>query len=184
MRLFILALIAGLNLLWPVPVQATDAEIPVLFRSFIWGLPPALIQEEERATFIDQETSETGTVLLYIDKIDGVKHSISYHFTDNRLDKIVIKNEKKYLRDQHRLDDLMAWNDMISRTYGTPADEAMRWRPSRDRDKPDRWGWAVYRGELSITTTWQKGDTVVTTYLGAPRQYYPELTLTYEQVIP
>lgn len=165
----------------PTSLNAME-DYPELFRGFIWGLTPEIVKEEERSTFIDEDTSAAGTILLYIDKIDGKKHSISYSFVDNKLSKIVIGNEKKYLKDQDRIDDLVKWNNMISETYGEPISEDMKWRPSEDRDKPDRWGWAVYRGELFITTQWRKGDTLVTTYLGATEKYFPKLTLTYEKI--
>lgn len=166
----------------PTQLNAMDDSYPELFRGFIWGLPPDIVREEERSTFIDEETSPAGTILLYIDTIDEKKHSISYSFTDNELSKIIIKNEKKYMEDQKRVEDLVKWNNEISKTYGKPISEEMKWRPSEDKDKPDRWGWAVYRGELFITTQWRKGDTLVTTYLGARKKYSPQLTLTYEKI--
>jgi len=88
--------------------------------------------------------------------------------------------EKKYSDPQDRIADLLIIQEDLTKRFGNPVSEDFRWVKNTDKNWPDNWGWAVYRSELFITNRWQNEKTDVTAYLGAPKLFYPNLSVTYE----
>lgn len=145
-------------------------------RGFVWGLPPTLILEEEEGTFLGEENG----ALFFLDYIRGLKCTIAYEFSENKLWRIRIFIEKNYFQPQDRLRDLLVVQADLDRRYGKPVKEEFKWVNEREKDWPDNWGWAVYRGELFVTLEWQDKETDVTAFLGARKKFEPQFNITYE----
>lgn len=152
-----------------------DREFLGVLRGFVWGLPPTIILENEKGTFIGEENG----ALFYLDYIRGLKSTIGYEFHDNKLWRARIFIEKDYTDMQDRIRDLLVIQEDLTRRYGKPVREDFKWIKDTDKNFPDSWGWAVYRSELFITIVWQNAETEVTAYLGAKNKYDPELTVAY-----
>lgn len=153
-----------------------DKDLMGALRGFVWGLSPTVILENEKATFLGEED---GTLLFYLDYVRGLRSTIGYEFFDNKLWRANIVIEKKYTDTQDRIRDLLVIQEDLTRRYGEPVSEEFKWEKDTDKNFPDSWGWAVYRSELFITIVWQNEETEVTAYLGAKREYDPELIVTY-----
>ena len=155
-------------------------------RGFIWGLSKDIIKENERGTFIenpeDAENDEAGNTLFFLDKIRGLRSTIGYEFEDNKLWRVRIFIEKKYFYQQERLDDLLTIQADLNARFGKPVVEEMKWLNKRELNYPASWGWAIFRGEMIMTSVWRNKDTEVTTYLGAKEKYSPILSVTYEHL--
>ena len=146
-------------------------------RGFVWGLPSAVVKEQEPGTLIEQ--AEDGA-LFFVDHIDGVKSSLTYEFENDRLYRTRIFSERIYTRPQDRINDLATIKRYLDARFGEPIKEDFEWLSERDKKFPDQWGWTVYRGELNITITWQDEETFVTAFLGSKKPYDPVLFFVYE----
>lgn len=162
-----------------VPVLAAD--MPV--RGFIWGLPSAVVKANEAGTFIGEDRAQiegqTQEVLFFRDKIRGLFTTIGYEFIDNKLWRVRIFIEDKYVEQQDMIRDLLTIQTDLNKRFGKPVVEEMQWLDKRNLNYPDSWGWSVFRGELIMTSQWQDGETDVATYLGAKTKYKPILSVTY-----
>jgi len=147
-------------------------------RGFIWGLPSAIIQEEEKSIFVEKD----GDTLFYVDQIRGIRSSINYEFDNDKLSRVRIFSEKKYTVPQNRFEDLVKIKRDLVKRFGEPLEENFEWKSDQSKKYPNEWGWAVYRGHLIVTIKWQDAETAVTLYLGAKELGRPVLFVTYEDV--
>jgi hypothetical protein len=181
-KLFFVFLILAFSV--PAFAQDTSQKIPV--RGFIWGLPKEIIKENEKGTFVgeevDEETGEVGDTLFFLDIIHGIRTTIGYEFKENRLWRVRIFIEKRYFDPKDRLEDLLTIQTDLNIRFGKPVSEEMKWVDKREMNYPDSWGWAIFRGELFMTSVWRNKETEVTSYLGAKEKYKPILSVTYEQL--
>jgi len=161
----------------PTPEQEAllKKDLTGVLRGFVWGLSRTVILENEQAPFMGEEN---GT-LLYLDYIRGIKSTIAYEFEDDKLWRARIFIEKKYSVMQDRINDLLLVNEDLTRRFGKPVKQEFIWKDKSEKNFPENWGWAVYRGELFITIVWQNKETEVTAYLGAKKLYNPLFNVTY-----
>ncbi len=164
--------------------QESQKEPPVnlqgALRGFIWGLPPTVILENEKATFVGEEDGR----LFYLDYIQNMRSTIGYDFMDNKLWRARIFIEKKYYNTQERIRDLMKIRKDLVKRFGDPVDEAMVWYNNKEKNWPESWGWAVLRGEMMMTIVFRDEETEVVVFLGAreklnPNLDDPEFNVTY-----
>ena len=146
-------------------------------RGFVWGLPRSVIKEQEAGNFVEE--AEDGT-LFFVDRIDGIKSSITYEFVDDKLYRARVFSERTYTRPQDRINDLAKVKRYFDARFGAPIKEDFEWKSDRDKKFPNEWGWTVYRGELNITITWQDEETFVTAFLGSKKPFKPVLFFVYE----
>ena len=153
-----------------------EKDLDGVLRGFIWGLPPTAILENEKGTFVGEENG----ALFYLDYIRGIRCTIGYEFDDNKLWRARIFVEKQYSDPQERIRDLLTIQTDLNKRFGQPVSENFKWLEDTDKDWPDSWGWAVYRGELFISVKWQTPESDVELKLGAPETYLPEMSIIYE----
>lgn len=147
-------------------------------RGFIWGLPRSIIKEGEESVFVE----ESEGVLFFVDTIRKIKSSITYEFEEDRLHRVRIFNEKKYPDPQDRMQDFVKIKRDLVNRFGEPKEEKFQWLKDTDKKYPESWGWAVYRGELLITLTWENERSFVSAYLGSYNPYKPVMIVTYEDI--
>lgn len=164
------------NRLTPTPEEMRkEKTLKGVLRGFIWGLPPTVILENEKGTFM----AEQNGALFYLDYIRGLKSTIAYDFLQDKLYRAQIFIEQKYVDPQDRLEDLLVIQQDLTKRYGEPVSQEFRWEKETEKEWPQAWGWAVLRGELFITMIWQDAETQVTAYLGAKERLKPLFTVTY-----
>jgi len=161
--------------LTPEDLALLEQDLSGVLRGFVWGLPPTVILENERGTFMGEEEG----ALLYLDYISGIKSTIAYEFNDNKFWKARVFVEKKYRDPQDQIRDLMLIAQDLTNRFGEPIQQEFNWRDETEKNFPDNWGWALYRSELFIRMAWQNDETIVMATAGAERQYDPELIVTY-----
>lgn len=161
--------------LTPEDLALLDKDLNGALRGFVWGLPPTVILENERGTFMGEEEGS----LLYLDYVHGMKSTIGYQFKDNKLWKARIFVEEKYTDPQDQVRDLMLIAEDLTKRFGEPAQQEFNWKDETEKNFPDNWGWALYRGELFIRMAWENNETIVLATVGAEKEYDPELTVTY-----
>ena len=173
-------LFINLILLFPFQVNAQETLDDAPIRGFIWGLPADIIQENERGRFVDEEVfDDQNKALFFVDRIRGMRVSIAYEFMNDRLWQARIFIDKNYFDPQDRMEDLLTIHTDLTNRFGPPDDEEMSWINPREKNFPDAWGWAVFRQELIMTSTWRNEETMVQTYLGAKEKYNPIMSVTY-----
>lgn len=161
--------------LTPEDLALLEKDFTGALRGFVWGLSPTVILENERGTFMGEENGS----LLYLDYIRGLKSTIGYEFLDNKLWKARIFIEKEYVDQQNQLRDLMVIAEDLTKRLGEPVKEEFRWVKDREKNFPDKWGWAIYRSELFVTLAWEDEETIAIATLGAEKLYDPQLVVTY-----
>lgn len=163
-------------------VQEKDVveNIDGALRGFVWGLPPTVILENEKATFVGEDDGR----LFYLDYIQDMRSTIGYDFIDDALWRARIFIEQKYYDPQERIRDLMKIRKDLVKRFGEPVDEAMVWYNNKEKNWPESWGWAVLRGEMMITIIFRDKETEVVAFLGTrqrlnPNLDDPEMNITY-----
>ena len=150
-------------------------------RGFIWGLPPEIITEGEKGTFIGNEIESKGEqVTFFIDKIFNVRSTIGYEFKNDKLWRVKVFNEKKYHDPQDRIEDLLKIQNYFTERYGDPIQENFFWKNNEQRNTVDNWGWALYRGNLAIEMLWQTVDSNIRISLKSPEPLDPEFIIIFE----
>ena len=148
-------------------------------RGFVWSLPRSVIKENEKGVFIDE--TEEGS-LVYVDNIMGVKSTIGYEFLDDKLWRVKIFSEKKYIYQQDRIDDLLLLQQKFTERFGEPTLEEFIWKKPYEKNFPEYWGWAVFRSELDIRILWQTKTGNFSIMLDSAALFEPELIMTFESL--
>jgi len=166
-----------------------DKNLDGVLRGFVWNLPPTLILESEKATFMAEEDGR----LFYIDDIEigavqnepkTVRATIGYDFVEDQLWRARVFIEQNYLDPRERMNDLIRVRTDLVKQYGEPVDEIMVWHDKKEQNWPESWGWAILRGELTMTLLFENNETIVRVFMGAkqklnPNLEKPEFNVTY-----
>lgn len=159
-----------------VPKIDELSETPNTVRGFVWGVTVDDIKEYEKGKFL----GEDGELIYYEGEMFSETVALTYEIIDEELNAMQAVIRKFFSRPQDRIDMMLSIKEQISEEYGEPIEENFIWSDNREKYYPQFWGWAVYRGELSIETIWQDDNTVVTAKLWSPKQYHPQISVTYE----
>lgn len=152
-----------------------DIRLKGVLRGFIWGLPPTVILENEKGTFMEEEEGR----LVYLDYIRGMKSTIAYEFLENKLWRAFVYIEERYRDPQDYIRKLMVIAEDLTIRYGQPIEEQFIWRDDKEKNYPENWGWAVLKGDLYIRFKWQNAQSEVVAYLGTTTPLKPDLRVTY-----
>lgn len=153
----------------------TKPELIGVLRGFVWGLPPTVILEHEKAIFLGEENGS----LFYKDYVRDMQVTIAYEFFDNKFWRAKTFIEKEYSKPQDRIEDLIKVRSDLTKRFGEPVSEEFKWLKDTEKGYPHYWGWAVFRSELFITIKWRNKETEITAYLGAKEYLQPEFNITY-----
>lgn len=137
------------------PMPGTDV------RWFIWGVPSKDVIEFEKVVLF----GEAENALFFIDDINGIKTLITYEFDRDRLWRVTFDMQKQdYPNPQKIIDDYIAFEIMLSKRYGEPKNKQTIWNRDYYQDKHNRWGLAVYNGDLELGMLWQdeRTDAIMT----------------------
>jgi len=153
-----------------------------IVRGFVWGLPSSIILQNEKGTYVQPEGEDTSEEsVFFVDRILGVRSAIGYEFDESGLSRVRIFNEKFYKNPQDRINDLLTMQTYLTDRYGPPTEENFTWRNPREKNYPDNWGAAVYRGDLRIDILWENEESFTRLSLGNREIYKPEISLVFER---
>lgn len=158
MKIF-LALIAAFFLI-AAPCQAQEIDRDSLLvepmpgsdvRWFIWGVPPEDVIQYEKVVLFEQ----VGDTLFFVDEINSIKTLISYEFIDNKLWRVTYDMQKDTYPDpQEVIDDFVRFDIMLSKRYGESTGKDLIWKDDYYKDKPNRWGLAIFNSLLEMRMVW------------------------------
>lgn len=132
------------------PMPGTDV------RWFIWGVPSKDVIEFEKVVLF----GEAENALFFIDDINGIKTLITYEFDRDRLWRVTFDMQKQeYPNPQKIIEDYVAFEIMLSKRYGDPVNKQTIWNRDYYKNKHNRWGLAVYSGDLELGMLWQNERT-------------------------
>lgn len=172
-------LILVLILLIPAPALAQKPADPM--RGLIWGLPSAQIRDFEKAKFMGEEEG----LIYYSSPIridDKRKFSalIEYHFTDDKLDRIRYDFNVPQTNPSETMNDAMAMQAWVDEALGQAGTPEFDFRHSYTRNNPDRWGWAIYKGDATMNVNWRTDDTAAKLALSG-EDYKADVRLTLSE---
>ncbi len=149
----------------PVPMSQTDLlQEPMPgtdVRWFIWGVPREDIIKYEKVILFE----EAENALFFIDDVNGIKCLISYEFDRGRLWRVTYDMQKQdYPDPQKIIDDYVGFEIMLNKRYGEPKKKEAIWKNEYYKGKHNRWGLAVYNGDLELGMLWQdeRTDAIMT----------------------
>lgn len=150
----------GTGTLVPAPMSQTDLlQEPMPgtdVRWFIWGVPPDDVIKYEKVILFE----EVDGTLFFVDEIGGIKTLISYEFDHGKLWRVTYDFQKQdYPDPQKIIDDYVAMEILLNKRYGEPKKKTAIWNNDYYKDKHNRWGLAVYNGELELGMLWQDART-------------------------
>ena len=132
--------------------EPPDLPAGYALRHFIWGVRAEDVRRYESAVYID---SFEDALLFAKDGPDGQRRTITYRFAEDGL----IAADINYLLDftdpEDTIDVALAVRRELSAEYGPPDTETMTWHNRVYRDHPERWGLAVLRGDVDISSVWR-----------------------------
>lgn len=133
--------------------QTTD------FRGFSWGNSLDNIQSGEKAHLISKINDDE---LAYKDELGGSDCDVLYIFNDNdKLESGMYIFSKKYSNPELYLQDYKKFKALLTQKYGKPANEKENWNNHTPVDDKLNYGQAVADGNLTMTTLWNTGRSVV-----------------------
>lgn len=145
-------------------------------RGFVWGVTPEDVKHFERVVLFD----EIENTLFFIDKVNGIKTLISYEFVDNKLWRVGMEMQKDdYPIPQDIIKDFVRFQVGLNKRYGEMTRTKLDWSHDFYKDKPNRWGLAVYNGHLKMRMDWQSSKTDVMMTLSA-KDYDYDFKMTFE----
>ena len=153
---------------------------PVIVRDFVWGVPSNMVKKFETVPLFGEEEN----TLFYVDKMWGLKSLIGYEFSGDRLWRIRVYNEERYVDLQKRIDDILMIQAELEKKYGKPTLVDFKWLNIRERNHPTFWGAALFRGDLIITIQWDFPDMMVTLSAYAPKIKKPQIVVDFINKLP
>ncbi len=148
-------------------------------RGLIWGLPIEAVKEFELATPIGEENG----ILIYTSKMlpdinnEWFDTYIEYHFTQNKLDSIRYDVPVDEGNPGSAMDDVLTLQSWLDKSFGLTSQPVFQFRYRHIQDDPASWGWAIYRGDGSVTINWDAPQTKSVLSL-AGKDYRPRLTIS------
>lgn len=159
-------------------VMAEEAEdYTGVVRGVIWDIRPVDIEEHEAAPLITREDQ----ALFYRDDVYDRESTIGYQFKNNKLHRIRIDIYEHYTDVQDWIALFMDMQRDLSKKWGTPLSEDFIWYNDYEKNFPDHWGAAVFKGDLEIVSAWADQETLVTATLKASEKYHPAISIVYEK---
>ncbi len=153
-----------------------DKNLEGVVRGLIWGVPRSVVLENEKGTLMEDKDG----ALFYLAYIRGLRCTIGYEFSDDKLWRSRIFIEKKYWDPQDRIKDLMIVQADLEKRFGKPTHEEFKWLKDTDKNWPDSWGWAILRGELFISIKWETEDSNIEIKIGTHEKLNPKFSVIYE----
>ena len=130
-----------------------------IVRGLVWGVTPSMVLQYEQAELFGEEKN----TLFYLDAMWGFKSLIGYEFSDDGLWRVRVFNEKDYRRNPPELiADMLKIQQNIADIYGEPTVIDFKWLDDKEKNYPEFWGWALYRGELDVVVQWDLDETEIT----------------------
>lgn len=145
-------------------IFAIAVSLPALgqdFRGVNWGMTMEEVKQNENLELIREEEKD----LTYITSIGGIDCLLFYSFVDDQLYNAMYWMIEEHATKNRYLDDYQRLRKMLIQKYGTPIMDDEIWGRSLYKDEPDRKGFAISIGDLTMLAEWETENTEVSIML-------------------
>jgi len=146
-----------------------------IIRGLVWGISKENVKNYEKIIPVGEDEKS----LFYVDDVFTFKSAIGYEFHNDKLWRAQIINEKYYFDPLERIPDIVTIQTLLEEKFGEPTSENFIWLNDTEKDFPQFWGWAIYRGELKISVIWEFEDTQIKLNVDTPLKYKPKISVDY-----
>ena len=148
------AVSAAICLLAPVLISAQEFD----FRGTSWGMTAAQVLVSES----DEPYESTTDSLVYSVEVAGLEAYTVYSFIDDTLVFAGYVFAAEHSNDNLYIKDYEKVKSIISRKYGEPSKDDLRWSNDLYRDREDNYGRAISAGHMTMTAIWHVEGTMIT----------------------
>jgi hypothetical protein len=133
------------------------------FRQFSWGESMDYVKQHHQGKLEEQSKNS----LIYEGNIDGIRCSIVYGFSDNKLYMAAYSSKETHFNKNDYINDYDKLNARLTEKYGKPDSEKIIWKNDLFKgDEQDR-GIAIATGGLVYAAMWTiEGATIVSGLAG------------------
>lgn len=147
------------------------------FRGFTWGSTLDNVHAAEKSILLSSIGNDE---LIYKDIVAGADCNVIYLFNDNnKLASGIYLFSKSYSNPQLYIQDYKKFKTLLTQKYGKPANELESWSKSVTAEEKLDYGQAVTEGNLSLSSTWNTGRTVIKILLAKTNEGKPCLQIHY-----
>lgn len=132
-----------------------------LFRGTKWGQSKKQVKQIEKSKIL----KDTSSALIYKLTVGGLDAILGYYFVDNKLFRAAYFFQESHSNDNLYIDDYNTIKSMLKQIYNEPSEDEEDWKNDSYKDDRDKWGFAIYMGQLSYHTKWENSSTVISLYL-------------------
>ncbi len=147
------------------------------FRGASWGSSLSNVKSAEHARFVLRVKDYE---LVYTDLLGGEEANVYYIFNTN--DKLLggmYRFKKEYANAQLYVEDYNKFKDLLVKKYGKPASETQIKNSNMSDTENQNFGQLVADGNLSLSTIWNTGRTIVKIALVTGTNKRPTLQIQY-----
>lgn len=145
------------------------------FRGASWGMTKEEVKQDENLDLIQEDEKN----LVYVTAIGGIDCLLIYNFVDDRLYNAMYWMIDEHAIDNGHIDDYRKLKNMLMQKYGTPNIDDEIWGRSLYKDEPDRKGFAISIGDLTMLAEWETENTEISIMLWGDN-YDIKHAITYE----
>lgn len=143
-------------------------------RGFVWGVKPEDVRKFEQGTFFEEVEGN----LFYLDYIARQRTLIEYGFFDKKLWRARLDFQNPFNDSEQSIQEFQKVQAILDERYG-PSQLDMNWINETYKGFPNRWGHAIYRGDLQIRAVWENDRTSAVMTMKADKYVFEwRLTLT------
>lgn len=138
------------------------------FRNATWGMSPSQVKSSESSKLI-QETSE---LLVYETTLAGFEVYAGYVFAEGKLTRAKYILTETHSNDNDYVTDYKRLNSLLKKKYGEPVEDKTHWKTDPyNKNDESQWGYAIYKGNLILYSTYRTSTTEIEIMLSA-KDYY------------
>lgn len=126
------------------------------FKGLEWGISQDDVVNKEQG-----DVSRLGSRLVYLKQLGGLDAELVYFFDEGRLfsAEYHIRHNFKSLNDY--ILHFNIFRKLLTEKYGDPFSTDVQWKDDKYRDDPIKYGEAIAKGSLILTTTWRTENTII-----------------------
>jgi len=127
------------------------------FRGLKWGATADELKGREKV----KPVSDKANFIMYRDKIGSVNVYVIYNLKYGKLCSGSYSNITKHANKNDYIDDYDSFKELMTKKYGKPNEDIVRWKNDLYKDSPQDYGMAVSLGHLALESHWITDNTII-----------------------